>query len=96
MSASAPPKQQPPRIQIQEVWPSLDGGRWPAKRTLGETLEVTATIFADGHDVLRAAVRHRAPGKRKWGETPMDDLGNDRCGVGQPGVVVAPHLCLDP
>jgi starch synthase (maltosyl-transferring) len=75
---TAPPKKRPPRIQIQDVRPSLDGGGWPAKRTLGETLEVSATIFADGHDVLRAAVLHRAPGKRKWDETPMDDLGNDR------------------
>jgi starch synthase (maltosyl-transferring) len=38
---------------------------------------VTATIFADGHDVLRAAVRHKAPGKRRWTETPMEHLGND-------------------
>jgi starch synthase (maltosyl-transferring) len=73
-----PPRQQPPRIQIQGVRPSLDCGRWPAKRTLGETLEVTATIFADGHDVLGAAVRHRAPGARTWAETPMEPLGNDQ------------------
>ena len=73
-----PPKKRPPRIQIQSVWPSLDCGSWPAKRTLGEALEVRATIFADGHDVLRAAVRHRAPGGRKWIETPMEHLGNDR------------------
>jgi starch synthase (maltosyl-transferring) len=75
---SAPPKKRPARIQIQDVRPSLDCGRWPAKRTLGESLEVTATIFADGHDVLRAAVRLRAPGARKWSEVPMDHLGNDR------------------
>src|SRR5262249_13843194 len=75
---SPPPKKQPPRIQIQEISPSLDCGRWPAKRTLGDTLEVSATIFADGHDVLGAAVRHRAPGARKWQESPMDQLGNDR------------------
>jgi len=75
---TSPPKKRPPRIQIQEVVPSLDCGRWPAKRSLGDTFQVTATIFADGHDVLRAAVRHRAPKARKWVETPMEDLGNDR------------------
>ena len=73
-----PPKTRPPRIEIQEVWPSLDCGRWPVKRTLGETLEVSATIFADGHDVLQAAVRYRAPGARRWREAPMEHLGNDR------------------
>jgi starch synthase (maltosyl-transferring) len=75
---SSPPKKRPQRIQIQEVWPSLDCGRWPAKRTLGQSLEVSATIFADGHDVLRAAVRHRPAGARKWDETPMEPLVNDR------------------
>jgi starch synthase (maltosyl-transferring) len=75
---TAPPKKAPARIQIQDVWPSLDCGRWPAKRSLGEALDVSATIFADGHDVLRAAVRHRAAGARKWLEAPMEHLGNDR------------------
>jgi starch synthase (maltosyl-transferring) len=75
---SAPPKKRPPRIQIQDVRPSLDCGRWPAKRTLGQSLEVGATIFADGHDVLCAAARHRPAGERKWAETPMEHLGNDR------------------
>jgi starch synthase (maltosyl-transferring) len=73
-----PPKARPPRIQIQEVSPSLDGGRWPVKRTLGRELEVRATIFADGHDALRAALRHRATGAKKWAETSMEHLGNDR------------------
>ena len=75
---TAPPKTRPPRIEIQRVWPSLDCGRWPAKRTLGQTLEVSATIFADGHDVLRAALRYRAPGARRWQDAQMEHLANDR------------------
>ena len=55
-------------------------GAFPAKRTLGEELDVYATIFADGHDILRAALRHRAPGTREWAEAPMEPLGNDRWG----------------
>jgi len=39
---------------------------------------VNATIFADGHDVLRAALRFRPVGSRRWQETPMEPLGNDR------------------
>ena len=73
-----PPKRRPGRIQIQGVSPSIDGGRWPVKRTLGEPLEVSATIFADGHDVLEAALLHRGPGARRWTETRMEHLGNDR------------------
>jgi starch synthase (maltosyl-transferring) len=73
-----PPKTRPPRIEIQSVSPLLDCGRYPAKETLGREFEVTATIFADGHDILRAAVRYRAPGARRWNEAPLDALGNDR------------------
>jgi starch synthase (maltosyl-transferring) len=75
---SAPPKARPPRIELQAVWPSLDGGRYPVKRTAGGELEVRATVFAEGHDVVRAVVRHREPGQRKWAETPMEELVNDR------------------
>jgi starch synthase (maltosyl-transferring) len=73
-----PPKTPPPRIEIQDVWPSIDAGAFPAKRTLGEELAVYATIFADGHDILRAALRRRAPRADGWIETPMELLGNDR------------------
>src|SRR6476659_548455 len=64
----------PPRIVIRDPQPVLDGGRYAAKRTVGETLTVTAEIFADGHDVIRAVVRWRAPGKRSWREEPMRHL----------------------
>jgi starch synthase (maltosyl-transferring) len=73
-----PPKARPARIEIQDVWPSIDCGGYPAKRTLGGELEVYATIFAEGHDVLRAALRYKAPGKRSWTTAAMEPLGNDR------------------
>ncbi len=66
------------RIQIQNVWPELDCGRFPPKRALGATVEVWADVFADGHDVVRAAVRYRAPGAKRWDETELEAIGNDR------------------
>ncbi len=68
----------PPRIEIQDVAPEIDCGRFPAKRTVGDEVRVEATIFADGHDVLRAVLRTRGPGDRAWAETPFEELGNDR------------------
>jgi starch synthase (maltosyl-transferring) len=61
----------PPRIIILEPQPVLDGGRFAPKRTTGESVPVEATIFADGHDVLRAVVRWKAPGGRRWNEAPL-------------------------
>ena len=71
-------KTAPPRIQIQDVWPIVDCGRYPSKRTLGETVEVWATIFKDGHDVLGASLRYRPASERRWRDAPMRPLGNDR------------------
>jgi starch synthase (maltosyl-transferring) len=79
----------PPRIQIQEVTPQIDCGRYPVKRTVGESLDVTARIFRDGHERLGAAIRHRGPGSTRWAETQLEPLGNDvwagSFGVDRPG-----------
>jgi len=71
------PKTAPPRIQIQEVAPQVDCGRYPLKRTVGDQVEVTARIFRDGHETLGAAVRHRGPDSTSWVEAPLEPLGND-------------------
>ncbi len=63
--------QAPPRIQIVEPTPMIDCGRFAAKRTVGETFEVGAEIFSDGHDVVRAVVRFAEPNSKRWHERPM-------------------------
>jgi len=67
----------PPRIQIQQVTPQLDCGRYPVKRTVGDVVEVQARVFRDGHEQLGAAVRYRRPGGSRWEEAPLEPLGND-------------------
>jgi starch synthase (maltosyl-transferring) len=71
------PKTTPARIQIQEVSPQVDCGRYPVKRTVGDRVEVTARIFRDGHETLGAAVRLKGPAATRWSETPLEPLGND-------------------
>ena len=41
----------PHRVVIENVSPEIDGGRFPAKRTVGEKVTVTADIHTDGHVV---------------------------------------------
>src|SRR5215216_4813481 len=74
----AMPTKPPPRIQIQDVWPQTDCGRYPTKAIVGDSVPVWATIFRDGHEVLGASLRYRPKGTRKWREAPMGDFGNDR------------------
>ncbi len=71
------PRKRPPRIQIEDVWPQLDCGRYPVKRSVGEQVDVYATVFRDGHEQLRAAVRYRRAGGR-WREAPMHHVEADR------------------
>src|SRR5919202_3906706 len=71
-------KEPPPRIQIQRIEPIVDCGRYPVKRTVGDTVEVSADVFRDGHDILGAAIRFKPHAASRWREVPMEPLGNDR------------------
>ncbi len=61
----------PSRIVIEDLAPQVAGGRFPVKRVVGEPVDVTATVLADGHDHLAVAVAHRPPGAKGWTEEPM-------------------------
>ncbi len=66
------------RAVIEGVRPEIDGGRFPIKRTIGETVIVEADAFADGHDLLSCVLLFRPEGVRAWSDSPMSSLGNDR------------------
>jgi starch synthase (maltosyl-transferring) len=74
-------RQPPPRIQIEHAEPIVDCGRYPAKRTAGDAIVVSADIFRDGHEVLRAVVRWRGPGETDWHEAPMRHVDAAQAGV---------------
>jgi starch synthase (maltosyl-transferring) len=65
-------------VVIERIQPELDGGRYPVKRVVGDDLLVTADIFADGHDLLAAALLLRAEDEEAWVEVPMRPIDNDR------------------
>ena len=66
------------RVVIENVEPQVDCGRFPIKRTIGDPVSVTADIFADGHDILHAVLRHRPAAQPEWDEVPMEPQSNDR------------------
>src|SRR6516164_1672242 len=76
------------RIVISDVEPVIDCGRRPAKAVVGETFEVSATVFREGHEVpgagvvlrgpdgrrlLMARMRETAPGLDRYGAEVMPD-----------------------
>jgi starch synthase (maltosyl-transferring) len=66
------------RIFIEEVYPSLDGGRFAVKRIAGEAVDVWADIFRDGNAVLAADLMWRTAPGGKWSRTSMQPHANDR------------------
>ncbi len=68
----------PRRIFIEDIYPIVDGGRFPVKRIAGEPVDVWADLIRDGTAVLAAEVLWRPLGADKWSRVPMRLHGNDR------------------
>ncbi|HEU0115393.1 MAG TPA: maltotransferase domain-containing protein, partial [Thermomicrobiales bacterium] len=68
----------PSGVVIEAIWPEIDGGRYPVKREVGDTLEVWTDIFKDGHGLLAAVVRFRRWRDDDWREADMELFDNDR------------------
>jgi starch synthase (maltosyl-transferring) len=66
------------RVVIENIAPSIDGGRFPVKRVVGDALEVEADCFADGHDRIACMLQWRRTDDDAWTTTPMQPLPNDR------------------
>lgn len=76
----AMPQQGQARAVIDAVLPQVDAGRFAVKRVVGEALAVTAHVFTDGHDKVRARLCWRKEGAdaaQGWQETEMQPEGND-------------------
>uniref|UniRef100_UPI00124B8FC3 maltotransferase domain-containing protein n=1 Tax=Streptomyces albicerus TaxID=2569859 RepID=UPI00124B8FC3 len=71
------------RVPVVDVRPAVDRGTRPAKAVLGETFQVTATVFGEGHDAVAANVVLCDPEGRAGPWTPMRELtpGTDRWGA---------------
>src|SRR5437764_13269035 len=65
-------------FHIEDVYPLIDGGRFPVKRVVGESIEVWADIFRDGHDVSSAELLWRRECDRECRRAPMSHHSNDR------------------
>jgi starch synthase (maltosyl-transferring) len=66
------------RAVIDAVLPTVDGGRFPAKRIAGEAVGIEAHCFTDGHDSVRALLRWKLHGSAGADfEVSMNAQSND-------------------
>ena len=66
------------RVVIENITPRVDCGRFPIKRSIGETVTVEADVFTDGHDAVAAMLLYRHDSETEWHRLPMRPIGNDR------------------
>src|SRR5262249_47339508 len=66
------------RFLIEDVYPSVEHGRFPVKRIQGEPVDVWADIFRDGHEVIAATLIWRRESERIWHHAAMRLHDNDR------------------
>ena len=66
-------------VVIECVTPEVDGGRYPVKRVVGDTVLVGADIIKEGHDRVAARVIYKTPGDTDWSTSPLEyDYDSDR------------------
>jgi starch synthase (maltosyl-transferring) len=66
------------RVVIENITPRIDCGRFPIKRTIGESVVVEADVFTDGHDQVAAVMMYRHDRATEWHRIPLKPIGNDR------------------
>lgn len=70
-----------PSITIEDLSPCIEGGKFPIKRIPGQSVLLEATIYKEGHDVVRALLKWRQKNSSnpfEWQETPMESSGDYR------------------
>ena len=70
------------RIIIESVKPQLDGGSFFIKRIINQTVNVSAHVFSDGHDVVECCVKFKHEKDKKWSEVRMLPTENDEWEAG--------------
>jgi starch synthase (maltosyl-transferring) len=66
------------RVILENISPEIDGGRFMAKRVVGDKFTVEIDLFGDGHDVVNGHLLYRFGGKGKWTAVQLIHLVNDR------------------
>jgi starch synthase (maltosyl-transferring) len=72
------PLEAPSNVLVEDVQPVIDCGRYAIKREVGDSVEVSADIIREGHDLIAAVIQYRQNGESEWTEAPMRKGDNDR------------------
>lgn len=71
------PFPKPYNVNIENIQPQIDGGRWPIKREVGDKVVVTADVFRHSYEKFSVELLYRKKGSGPWFSTPMHATEND-------------------
>jgi starch synthase (maltosyl-transferring) len=71
------PRDGRPRVRIEALSPRVDEGRYPAKRAVGDQLEVAVDLICDGHDEIAGVLEVTSPSGQSR-EVRLAPTGSDR------------------
>ncbi|NBA88016.1 DUF3416 domain-containing protein [Emticicia sp. CRIBPO] len=66
------------RAVIENVSPELDGGKYPVKSIVNQTVVVSGDVLIDGHDLLGVRLLYKHELDKDWQEKSAKHVGNDR------------------
>ncbi len=65
------------RVIIENLHPIVDGGRYYAKSSIGQKINCSADIFADGHDVINASLLYKHEKEKGFTEIELKNTNQD-------------------
>lgn len=66
------------RIVIENLSPQIDCGSYFIKRIVGQTINVAADVFSDGHDIIECCVKFKHESDKNWQEVRMVPRDNEQ------------------
>jgi len=66
------------RIVIENLSPQIDCGAYFIKRIVGQTINVSADVFSDGHDIIECCVKFKHEADENWQEVRMVPRENEQ------------------
>ncbi|MCY0096930.1 alpha-1,4-glucan--maltose-1-phosphate maltosyltransferase [Hoeflea ulvae] len=72
-----------PRLVAEIRSPRVDGGDFAVKRVVGDDVEVTAAVFADGHEQLAVELHWRSLDSTSWQSVRMEEVGKNDLWTGR-------------
>ncbi len=66
------------RIVIENLSPQIDCGSYFIKRIVGQTVNVAADVFSDGHDIIECCVKFKHESDKNWQEARMVPQDNEQ------------------